>query len=217
MKTQISIRDEAMPVLPSHLQKKINKLTDRELVDQYIQGKEQCLEVLLERHKARIFGHIMKLVRNRELAEDVFQETFFKVIRSLKGGLYNEEDKFVSWVMRISKNMIIDHFRRAAKIRMISTVKNADGVREDIFNVMDVGEKINIKHIEKRQAHRQVRHLIKRLPDDQREVLIMREYFDMSFNEICDMTNMNLNTALGRMRYAIINLRKMAKEENLCY
>lgn len=217
MKIQISTRDEAMPVLPTHLQKKFANLTDRELVDQYIQGKEQCLEALIERHKGRIFGHIMKLVRNRELAEDVFQETFFKVIRSLKGGLYNEEDKFVSWVMRISKNMIIDHFRREAKIRMISTVKNADGVREDIFNVIDVGEKINIKHIEKRQVHRQIRHLIKRLPDDQREVLIMREYFDMSFNEICDMTNMNLNTALGRMRYAIINLRKMAKEENLCY
>ena len=217
MKTQISTRGTALPVLPSQLQKKHNKLTDRELIDQYIQGKEQSLEVLLERHKGRIFGHIMKLVRNRELAEDVFQETFFKVIRSLKSGLYNEEDKFVSWVMRISKNMIIDHFRRAAKIRMISTVKNADGVREDIFNVIDVGERINIKHIEKRQVHRQIRHLIKRLPIDQREVLVMREYFDMSFNEICDMTNMNLNTALGRMRYAIINLRKMAKEENLCY
>lgn len=217
MKIQISTRDAGMPVLPSHLQKQSNKLTDRELVDQYIQGKEYCLEILLERHKGRIFGHIMKLVRNRELAEDVFQETFFKVIRSLKGGLYNEEDKFVSWVMRISKNMIIDHFRRAAKLRMISTVKNADGMQEDIFNVVDVGEKINIKHIEKRQVHRQIRHLIKRLPDDQREVLVMREYFNMSFNEICDMTNMNLNTALGRMRYAIINLRKMAKEENLCY
>ena len=164
-----------------------------------------------------MFAFIMKLVRNRALAEDIFQETFFKVIKSLKSGNYNEEDKFLPWAMRISRNMIIDHFRRAGRIRMISHVRNHEGESEDIFNVIDVGEKINIRHIEKRQAHRQIRHLIKRLPEEQRQVLIMREYLDMSFNEICDMTKMNLNTALGRMRYAIINLKKMAVEENLVY
>jgi RNA polymerase sigma-70 factor (ECF subfamily) len=201
------------PVSPSIL----SKLSDRELVDRYVEGDEACIAELVHRHKRRMFAFIMKLVRNRTLAEDIFQETFFKVIRSLKGGNYNEEDKFLPWAMRISRNMIIDHFRRAGRIRMISHVRNQDGEADDIFNVIDVGERINIRHIEKRQVHRQIRHLIKRLPSEQRQVLVMREYFDMSFNEICELTKMNLNTALGRMRYAVINLKKMAKEENLAY
>lgn len=229
MKAQISTFDGAMPVVPSIMQqpekvlapksapKNIQLLSDRELVVQYVEGNEHCLAELLERHKRRIFGHILKLVRNKALAEDIFQETFFKVIRSLKGGFYKEDDKFLPWVMRISRNMIIDHFRRANRIRMVSSVKNADGEQEDIFNVIDVEDNEHSTHVEKRQAHRQIRHLIKRLPEEQRQVLIMREYLDMSFNEICDVTRMNLNTALGRMRYAIINLKKMAKEENLNY
>ncbi len=195
----------------------LSKLSDRELVDRYVAGDESCLTELVHRHKRRMFGFIMKLVRNRTLAEDIFQETFFKVIRSLKGGNYNEEDKFLPWAMRISRNMIIDHFRRAGRIRMISHVRNQDGEADDIFNVIDVGERINIRHIEKRQTHRQIRHLIKKLPSEQRQVLIMREYLDMSFNEICDLTKMNLNTALGRMRYAVLNLKKMAAEEKLSY
>lgn len=201
----------------SPVNKNLNILTDRELVEQYMEGNENCLAVLLERHKRRIFSHIIKLVRNKALAEDIFQETFFKVIRSLKSGLYKEDDKFLPWVMRISRNMIIDHFRRAGRIRMISSVRNSDGEQEDIFNVIDVVEKEHTTHVEKRQAHRQIRHLIKQLPEEQRQVLIMREYLDMSFNEICQVTKMNLNTALGRMRYAIINLKKMAIEENLSY
>jgi RNA polymerase sigma-70 factor (ECF subfamily) len=231
MRTQNSIQDgtvlivpsgqESKPVAPSipdRAVKPLNLLSDRELVEQYVEGNEHCLAELLERHKRRIFSHIIKLVRNRALAEDIFQETFFKVIRSLKSGLYKEDDKFLPWVMRISRNMIIDHFRRAGRVRMISSVRNSDGEQEDIFNVIDVEEKTDdTTHVEKRQAHRQIRHLIKRLPEEQRQVLIMREYFDMSFNEICEMTKMNLNTALGRMRYAIINLKKMAEEDNLSY
>lgn len=189
----------------------LKNLNDRELVDRYVDGDEVCLEVLIERHKGRIFGFIVKRVRDRMLAEDIFQETFFKVIRSLKGGLYNEEDKFLPWVMRISRNMIIDHYRRAGRIRMISSVRSQDGEQTDIFNVIDVGEKIQATHVEKRQAHRHIRKLIKKLPIEQRQVLVMREYFDMSFKEICKLYKMNLNTALGRMRYAIINLKKMAK------
>jgi RNA polymerase sigma-70 factor (ECF subfamily) len=192
-------------------------LSDRELVEQYVKGNENCMAILLERHKRRIFGHIIKLVGYGPLAEDIFQETFYKVIRSLKSGLYKEDDKFLPWVLRISKNMIIDHFRRARRIRMTSTVRNSEGEHEDIFNVIDFSEKIQSTHVEKRQAHRQIRHLIKRLPDEQRAVLLMREYFDMSFNEICEMTKMNLNTALGRMRYAILNLKKMAIEANISY
>ncbi len=216
MKTQVSAIDATIAIVPAS-PKKPNILNDRELVHQYVEGNEQCLAILLERHKRRIFGHIIKLVRNRALAEDIFQETFFKVIRSLKSGLYKEDDKFLPWVMRISRNMIIDHFRRAGRIRMISSVMSADGEQEDIFNVIDVEEKEESTHVEKRQAHRQIRHLIKRLPEEQRQVLIMREYFDMSFNEICAVTNMNLNTALGRMRYAIINLKKMAEEDHISY
>lgn len=192
-------------------------ISDRELVEQYVRGNEHCLAILLERHKRRIFGHIIKLVGKGQLAEDIFQETFYKVIRSLKSGLYKEDDKFLSWVLRISKNMIIDHFRRAGRIRMTSTVRNSEGEQEDIFNVIDFSEKVQLTHVEKRQAHRQIRHLIKRLPHEQRQVLVMREYFDMSFNEICEMTKMNLNTALGRMRYAILSLKKMAIEDNIDY
>jgi RNA polymerase sigma-70 factor (ECF subfamily) len=217
MKTQphLSRNEGIMFAIPSH--SNLAGLSDRELVNQYIEGNEKCLEILIERHKKNIFGFIIKRVRSRELAEDIFQETFFKVIRSLKSGLYNEEDKFLQWVIRISRNMIIDYFRRDSRIHKISSVKNSEGEPVDIFNVIDVGEKINIRHIEKRQAHRHIRHLIKKLPAEQRQVLVMREYFDMSFNEICEMTKMNLNTALGRMRYALINLRKMAKKEQLSY
>ena len=223
MKTQLQYPfNEAMPVclggrfvVPSTPDTNIQ--SDRELVHQYVHGSENCLAVLIERHKKRIFGHIIKLARNRALAEDIFQETFFKVIRSLKSGQYKEDDKFLPWVMRIAHNMIIDHFRRVGRVRMVSSVRNAEGEQEDIFNIIDVSEQIQTTRVEKRQAHRQIRHLIKRLPDEQKQVLIMREYFDMSFNEICDITNMNLNTALGRMRYALINLKKMAKEESISY
>lgn len=214
MQTQFRSRheDNILTARPNQI-----NLNDRELVDRYLDGDESCLEVLVERHKGRIFGFILKRVRDKMLAEDIFQETFFKVIRSLKSGLYNEEDKFLPWVMRISRNMIIDHFRRAGRIRMVSSVRNQDGEQTDIFNVIDVGEKLHATHVEKRQAHRHIRNLIKMLPNEQRQVLVMREYLDMSFNEICKLYKMNLNTALGRMRYAIINLKKMASQENLSY
>ncbi|MBI4945642.1 MAG: sigma-70 family RNA polymerase sigma factor [Bacteroidetes bacterium] len=214
MQTQFHLRKEAK-ILTAALN--LKTLSDRELVDRYVDGDESCLEVLIERHKGLIFGFIVKRVRDQMLAEDIFQETFFKVIRSLKSKLYNEEDKFLQWVMRISRNMIIDHYRRSGRVRMVSTVRNKDGEQTDIFNVIDVSENVHSTHVEKRQAHRHIRKLIKKLPIEQRQVLVMREYLDMSFNEICKMYKMNLNTALGRMRYAINNLKKMAKEESLSY
>src|ERR1051326_6518301 len=180
MRTHFSPLFEVSLSPQSHLK----KLTDRELVDLYLGGNENCLGVLVERHQQKLFSFIIKRTRDRDLANDVFQETFFKAIRSMKSGMYNEQDKFLSWIMRISKNMIIDIGRRNQRFRHISTVRNADGEREDIFNVMDVGEKINVRHIEKRQSHRHIRHLIKQLPERQKQVLIMREYFDMSFKEI---------------------------------
>lgn len=212
MKTTLKFHErDAKTVIPSNL----NQLTDRGLVKLYVKGTDECLAILLERHKAILFASIFKLVKDRALAEDFFQETFFKVIRSLKTGMYNEEDKFLPWIIRIARNMIIDHYRRIARLKTVSTIRNADGEREDIFNVLDIGEKPISSHMEKRQSHRQIRHLIKRLPDEQRKILIMREYFDMSFNEICALTKMNLNTALGRMRYAMISLKKMADEEKI--
>lgn len=203
------------PVEQRPVQKAGMLITDRELVDMYVGGNESCLAVLLDRHKTKLFSFIIRRARYKDLAEDVFQETCFKAIRSLKAGMYNEQDKFINWIMRIARNMIIDHQRRAQRIRHISTVKNADGEREDIFNVMVIPEKTSTRHFEKRQSHRKVRHLILRLPNEQKQVLIMREYFDMSFKEICKFRRINMNTALGRMRYALINLRKMVSEERL--
>jgi len=207
----MSLYSRATTAIPTQT----NRLTDRDLIDRYLTGDESALAVLVERHKRILFGFILKRTRNRELAEDIFQETFFKAIRSLKKGMYNEEDKFLPWIMRIGRNMIIDHFRRAKRVRTISSVRNNEGEQEDIFNLIQMDEKISIKNIEKRHAHREIRHLIKRLPSEQRQVLVMREYFDMSFNEICKFRKMNLNTALGRMRYALINLKKMAQEEGM--
>lgn len=220
MQTQLQPRCEeniltVIPPLKSRAVPNLACLNDRELVDRYVAGNEDCLVALIERHKKLLFGFIMKRARNTALAEDIFQETFFKVIRCLKDGRYNEEDKFMAWVMRIARNMIIDHFRKANRQRMISSVRNSAGEQTDIFNVIDIEEKVHRTHIEKRQAHRQIRHLIKRLPNRQRQILVMREYFDMSFKEIKKFRRINLNTALGSMRYALINLRKMAKEEGL--
>lgn len=208
-------KENFLTALPNSKTKELTRLDDSELVNMYMAGNETCLEVLVERHKKLLFGFIMKRARNKDLSEDIFQETFFKVIRCLKEGRYNEQDKFMAWVMRIARNLIIDHFRYTARHRMISSVRNSEGEREDIFNVIDVEEQIQRTHIEKRQAHRHIRHLIKRLPSRQRQVLVMREYLDMSFKEIKKFRRMNINTALGSMRYALINLRKMAKEEGL--
>lgn len=190
--------------------------SDRELIDEYLGGNEKCLAVLVNRHKDKLFSFIMNRTHgNVAYAEDVFQETFFKAVCSLKTGKYCEQDKFLNWLMRIARNLIIDNARHNQRVRWITTVKNAEGESEDIFNVIDVSEKISIRHFEKRQAHRKIRHLIKRLPVEQKQVLIMREYFDMSFKEISKFSRINMNTALGRMRYALINLRKMASNERL--
>lgn len=200
----------------AHSSPVVQSQSDRELIDQYLEGKEECLTVLVNRHKDKLFSFIMNRTHgNVAYAEDVFQETFFKAIYSLKSGKYCEQDKFLNWIMRIARNLIIDNARHNQRVRWISTIKNADGEREDIFNVMDVNDKMSIRHFEKRQAHRKIRHLIKRLPAEQRQVLIMREYFDMSFKEISRFSRINMNTALGRMRYALINLRKMALSERL--
>ena len=185
-------------------------IADSVLVSDYINGNEKSLEILIIRHKQRIFSFVLSKVLDREIAEDIFQDTFIKVINTLKRGKYNEEGKFLPWVMRIAHNLVIDHFRRNKRI---PTFRNTDEF--DIFNVIS-DEVLNVeKQLIKDQILNDIRELIVELPEDQKEVLIMRMYKDMSFKEIAENTDVSINTALGRMRYALINLRKLIEKHNI--
>ena len=188
---------------------------DQELVNQYIKGDESALSLLITRHKRRIFSYIMLTVKDRALAEDVFQDTFIKVINTLKKGHYNEEGKFLPWVLRISHNLIIDTFRRDKRMPTISGGTNDDGKEFDIFNVLGMNNRSTEQEIIQTQVRKDIRKLVECLPIEQREVLMMRHYYDMSFKEISDLTNVSINTALGRMRYALINLRKLIEEKDI--
>jgi RNA polymerase sigma factor (sigma-70 family) len=188
-----------------------DSLNDNELVQRFIEGNQVSLEILIHRHKNRVYSYILLIVKNQELAEDIFQETFIKVIRSLKRGKYVENGKFISWVLRIAHNLIIDHFR---KEKLQATVSN-DSMETDIFN----SQKFSEDTIEDNMVHSQilmeVKELVKELPEDQQQVIYMRHYMGLSFKEIADQTGVSINTALGRMRYALINLRKMIRKKNL--
>lgn len=184
--------------------------TDAQLVNSYIAGKESALTVLIERHKHRIYSFIYSKVFDRDVAEDIFQDTFIKVIRTLKKGKYNEEGKFLPWVMRIAHNLIIDHFRRGNRMP-----KFEDNGEFSIFTLLSDNNLNAEKKIIKDQVESDVRKIIQELPDDQKEVLIMRIYKDMSFKEISEKTGVSINTALGRMRYALINLRKVIEKHNI--
>ncbi|EDM44044.1 RNA polymerase sigma factor/ECF subfamily (sigma-70) [unidentified eubacterium SCB49] len=184
--------------------------SDALLVSAYINGDESALGELVTRHKQRIYSFIYSKVYNRDVAEDVFQDTFIKVIKTLKKGKYNEEGKFLPWVMRIAHNLVIDHFRRNNRMPKF---ENKDDF--NIFSVLHDGS-LNIESkMIKSQVENDVKNLIHELPDDQREVLIMRIYKDMSFKEISEQTGVSINTALGRMRYALINLRKVIDRHNI--
>lgn len=191
----------------------MNNIDDNSLVALYINGEEAALGVLVHRHKRRVYSYIQLLVRNRELTEDIFQDTFFKVINSLKSGQYYEDGKFLPWVLRIARNLVIDHFRRVKKMPTIPNVVNEDGEETDIFSILVLDQEEIMS--EKGLVRKKVRELIQNLPDDQKEVLIMRSYYDMSFKEIAESTGVSINTALGRMRYALINLRKMLDERQV--
>jgi len=184
---------------------------DNMLVQNFIGGDQSAIETLIQRHKNRVYTYIFLIVKNQALAEDIFQDTFIKVIRSLKTGKYTENGKFISWVLRISHNLIIDHFR---KERLLSTVSNEDS-EFDLFN----SSKFSDENIEEKLVFEQItadiRRLIDELPDDQRQVIIMRHYLGLSFKEIAEKTDVSINTALGRMRYALINLRKIIEKNNL--
>ena len=179
-------------------------LSDTELVLLYVQGNEQAFETLLHRHKRKVWSHIYLMVRDREATEDLFQETHIKVVNTLKGGKYNEEGKYLPWVMRIAHNLVIDHFRRNKKMPLVRS--NED---HDVFATVCQPDKNVEQNMVNVQIDEDVRRLIDQLPAEQREVVIMRTYLNMRFKEIADHTEVSINTALGRMRYALINMRKL--------
>ena len=189
--------------------------SDNELLKLYMNGTEESLSVLIKRHKRRIFSYIYLITKNKELSEDVFQETFFKVIQTLKKGQYNEEGKFLPWILRISKNLIIDHYRKIKKMPGVSYIINDEGEETSIFDIIP-DQAIGTKNGEEvKQFKDSIRLILNDLPKDQKEVVIMRMYYDMSFKEIAEITNVSINTSLGRMRYALINLKKMLEENNI--
>lgn len=186
------------------------QLDDSLLVKRYIAGDEKALEVLIDRHNQRLSSFIYSKVNSRDITEDIFQDTFIKVIKTLRKGSYNEEGKFLPWVMRIAHNLIIDHYRKSSRMPMFN---GADSF--DIFSFMG-DDKLNIEHqIIKDQIDSDLGVLVNELPADQKDVLIMRIYRDMSFKEISENTGVSINTALGRMRYALINLRKIIEQNNI--
>jgi RNA polymerase sigma-70 factor (ECF subfamily) len=187
-----------------------SKITDQNLVTQYVQGNEACLEMLINRHKDRIFTTIILIVKDSYIAEDLFQETFIKIIKNLKKGKYNEEGKFLPWAIRIARNMAIDYFR---KMKRMPTITGSDG--EDVFRKIKLAVDNREEEMIRNEKENIVRHVISRLPEEQRQVLILRHYGDLSFKEIAAMTGVSINTALGRMRYALNNMRKMMEYTSL--
>ncbi len=192
----------------------MNYLDDHQLVQLYLEGKEQAFEVLLLRHKDRIYRSIYNKVRDRDLAEDIFQEAFVKIIQTLKLGNYNEEGKFLPWALRIAQNLVIDYFRKSNRVRMINE-RSSKSEEFNIFSVLKL-EDANIEQsITKKELEDQMIDLIEYLPESQRDIIEKRIFQDLSFKEIADMEGVSINTALGRMRYALINLRKMIDKHNL--
>ena len=189
---------------------KLQSKSDQDLVHQYILGHESSLEELIRRHKTKIYTSIYLLVKDSYLAEDIFQDTFIKVINTLKAGKYNEEGKFLPWVIRIAHNLVIDHFRKEKRTPVVTTVEGFD-----IFEVLKFYDESTEDKMIREQTHRDLRELIHLLPAEQKEVLIMRHYGELSFKEISEITDVSINTALGRMRYALNNLRKMMLSKEL--
>jgi len=190
----------------------MNKMiSDYELIQRFIKGETSCFDQLIHRHKNKVFAYISMYIRDQALAEDLFQDTFMKVIQSVKAGRYQDNGKFISWVMRIAHNLIIDHFRR---IKQMNTVSN-DDYESDLFNSRKLCEDNVEDDMIRRQIQKDVRKMISMLPDDQREVVILRHYAELSFKEIAETTGVSINTALGRMRYALINMRKIMEENKI--
>jgi RNA polymerase sigma-70 factor (ECF subfamily) len=189
----------------------IHNQDDYDLIKQYIAGDSSSLEVLISRHKNKVFSYIMMVVKKRELAEDIFQDTFIKVIKSLNAGKYSEEGRFVSWVMRIAHNLIIDFYRKNKNHKTVSD----DDTEVPIFNTIKFSDRNIEDEIVLTQVHSDLNNVIEQLPKEQKEVVVLRYYKDYSFKEIAEATNVSINTALGRMRYAIINMRKIMEDANI--
>ncbi|MCK5136071.1 MAG: sigma-70 family RNA polymerase sigma factor [Bacteroidales bacterium] len=184
---------------------------DHNLVQAYVKGDQSAIETLINRHRSKVFTYILLTIKNHQLADDLFQETFIKVIQSLRGGKYRDNGRFLSWVIRIAHNLIIDHFRKEKQMNSVSN----DDTEVDLFNSKKLSDDNIEEIIVNSQIKSEIRSLINELPDDQREVVLLRHYGELSFKEIADQTDVSINTALGRMRYALINLRKLIKEKDL--
>lgn len=188
----------------------LSQATDTQLVHSFQQGNSRALEILVNRYKDKIFSSIQFLVKDKYLAEDLFQDVFIKIIDTLRANRYNDEGKFLPWAMRIAHNLCVDHFR---KVKRTPTIKTGDD--RDIFEVINVHEEGADTKIMQGQSHDRVRKVLDMLPEEQREVIVLRHYADLSFKEIAEMTNCSINTALGRMRYGLINMRKIIQEKEL--
>lgn len=184
--------------------------SDQELINQYLKGKEIALERLIHRHKDKVYTSIYMMVREQCLAEDIFQDTFIKVIDTLRAGKYNEEGKFLPWVLRISYNLCIDHFR---KVKRLPKITDSEG--KDIFNILKFSDPSPEEAVMQEQYSKKIKMLVDLLPEEQREVVMLRHYFNFSFKEIAELTGVSINTSLGRMRYALINLRKLIEEKQI--
>lgn len=187
------------------------KLSDQQLIRLFKKGEEPALEELINRHKEKIFTSIVLLVKDQYLAEDIFQDTFIKIIDTIRNNRYTEKGKFLPWAMRIAHNRCVDHFR---KVKRTPTIKTSDN--KDIFNILPFADSCAEEKMIIRQSHDCVQKMLDLLPEEQREVIILRHYAELSFKEIADLTNVSINTALGRMRYGLINLRKMMTEKQIC-
>lgn len=184
--------------------------SDRDLIRLYLNGDEQAFETLLNRHKGKIYTSIYMFVRDTDAANDIFQETFIKIIDTFRTGKYNEEGKFLQWALRIAYNLCIDQFRKNKRRATVSPTEDFD-----VFNFVKMAEENEEDTIIRNQTHDKIRQLIDALPEEQREVIVLRHYVDLSFKEIAELTNVSINTALGRMRYALINIRKMISEHRI--
>ena len=184
--------------------------TDKELIRTYIRGDERAFELLLNRHKTKIYTSIYMFVKDTDLANDIFQETFIKIIDTFRSGKYNEEGKFLQWALRISYNLCVDFFRKNKRRKIVTPTEDFD-----LFNLLDCPEDNQERKLIKNQTYSKVKQLVNALPEEQREVIVLRHYAELSFKEIAELTDVSINTALGRMRYALINIRKMIGEHQI--
>ncbi len=187
------------------------KVDEKQLIKSYLNGNHASLQVLIKRHQNRLYSYIFLLVKDKQLADDIFQDTYLKVINTLKQGNYRDEGKFIQWVMRIAHNLIIDHFRKSKKVSFVESQNN----EYDVFDTIRLTDPSVEERLVTKQIHSDVNKLLQYLPDEQKEVIMLRCYAGLSFRDIAEQTDVSINTALGRMRYALINLRKLIEERKL--